>query len=67
MQAKRTLTFFNDKNYHAFTALEKAHFISYAPYAFQASVLLRDYDILKNLMDHTEGLDLKTIHSHMME
>jgi 2-polyprenyl-3-methyl-5-hydroxy-6-metoxy-1,4-benzoquinol methylase len=63
MQAKRTLTFFNDKNYHAFTALEKAHFISYAPYAFQASVLLRDYDILKNLMDHTDGLNLKTIHS----
>lgn len=37
---------FKDKDYHAFTALEKAHFLSFAPYAFQASVLLRDYGIL---------------------
>ena len=44
-------TFFADRNYHAFTALEKAHFISFAPYAFQASVLLRDYGLLKRISD----------------
>lgn len=46
-----TRTFFADRSYHAFTALEKAHFISFAPYAFQASVLLRDYGLLKRISD----------------
>lgn len=49
-------SFFKDQNDHAFTALEKAHFISFAPYAFQASVLLRDFDILKKLYKSDKGL-----------
>lgn len=56
-------SFFRDKDYHAFTALEKAHFISFAPYAFQASVLLRDYEILKNLNENNQGLSFDEIHS----
>lgn len=53
-------TFFNDSNYHAFTALEKAHFLSYAPYAFQASVLLRDYGIL-TMLQLQPNLDFQAI------
>ena len=59
---KADLSFFKDREFHAFTALEKAHFISFAPYAFQASVLLRDYGILKELSNETNGLTLKDIH-----
>jgi ubiquinone/menaquinone biosynthesis C-methylase UbiE len=61
MVKKEKLSFFADKTYHAFTALEKAHFISYAPYAFQASVLLRDYNILQMLNEHSEGITLDDI------
>lgn len=61
MEQKPSKTFFNDKYYHALTALEKAHFISFAPYAFQASVLLRDYGILSYLSDHQEGSNLDTL------
>lgn len=61
MDLKPSKTFFNDKNYHALTALEKAHFISFAPYAFQASVLLRDYGILNFLSANQEGKSLEEI------
>lgn len=54
-------SFFQDSQYHAFTALEKAHFLSYAPYAFQASVLLRDYGILTSLMNQNAGLTLEEL------
>ena len=60
---KSELSFFKDKEFHAFTALEKAHFISFAPFAFQASVLLRDYGILKELSEHKDGLSLDEIHA----
>lgn len=59
----RKVSFFQDKNYHAFTALEKAHFISFAPYAFQASVLLRDYGILELLQKNIDGISLSHIQS----
>lgn len=55
------LSFFKDKELHAFTALEKAHFLSFAPYAFHASVLLRDYKILENLSNHSEGCGFEEI------
>ena len=58
---KSDLSFFNDTNYHAFTALEKAHFISFAPFAFQASVLLRDYGILQHLQEQSSGLSFESI------
>lgn len=58
---KKDLSFFNDRNFHAFTALEKAHFLSFAPYAFQASILLRDYGILANLQAKTAGLNFDEI------
>ncbi|MBP6625100.1 MAG: class I SAM-dependent methyltransferase, partial [Chitinophagaceae bacterium] len=58
-------SFFKDREYHAFTALEKAHFISFAPYAFQASVLLRDYGILDMLHQHNEGLTFSAITQQM--
>lgn len=64
MQQKINRTFFNDREYHALTALEKAHFISFAPYAFQASVLLRDYGILDYLSNHNEGANLETLAKH---
>lgn len=54
-------SFFNDEQYHAFTALEKAHFLSYAPYAFQASVLLRDYGILDQLSQSADGCTMDEI------
>ncbi len=63
-------TFFKDREYHAFTALEKAHFLSFAPYAFQASVLLRDYGILNKLESKPEGSsfsDLKKEFSQISE
>jgi predicted O-methyltransferase YrrM len=56
-------SFFKDSEYHAFTALEKAHFLSYAPYAFQASVLLRDYGVLDHLNQHTNGLGFEELHA----
>lgn len=55
-------SFFQDKTHHAFTALEKAHFLSYAPYAFQASVLLRDYQVLTLLMNEMDGMNFEAIH-----
>ncbi len=58
---KSDLSFFKDKEYHAFTALEKAHFISFAPYAFQASVLLRDYGILQYLQENQDGSAFEAI------
>lgn len=58
---KRTNTFFNDDAYHAFTAIEKAHFLSYAPYAFQAAVLLRDYNILNHLNANQDGLSFQQL------
>ncbi len=58
---KSDLSFFKDKDYHAFTALEKAHFISFAPYAFQASVLLRDYGILHHIQEQSKGLPFESI------
>ena len=58
---KEALGFFNDRGFHAFTALEKAHFISFAPYAFQASVQLRDYNILSSLQTETKGLDFNSL------
>jgi 2-polyprenyl-3-methyl-5-hydroxy-6-metoxy-1,4-benzoquinol methylase len=57
----KKLSFFKDKEYHAFTALEKAHFISFAPYAFQASVLLRDYGMLEFLNSHSQGARFEDI------
>lgn len=57
----KNISFFQDKNYHAFTALEKAHFLSYAPYAFQAAVLLRDYGILHQLNQSTEGVSFEQL------
>ncbi|MEZ5047636.1 MAG: class I SAM-dependent methyltransferase [Chitinophagaceae bacterium] len=56
-----TKAFFNDKNYHAFTALEKAHFLSFAPYAFQASLCLRDFGILDFLLQHQDGVQFEDI------
>lgn len=61
---KAELSFFKDKDIHAFTALEKAHFLAFAPYAFQASVLLRDYGILTQLQLNTEGLSFEAIHKN---
>lgn len=61
MEKTKKESFFKDKDYHAFTALEKAHFLSFAPYAFQASVLLRDYGILTMLQHETNGLTLQQI------
>lgn len=61
MTKSNTKSFFQDKNYHAFTALEKAHFLSFAPYAFQASILLRDYDILLFLNENQAGLSFQQI------
>jgi precorrin-6B methylase 2 len=55
------LGFFNDKDIHAFTALEKAHFISFAPYAFQSAVMLRDYYILDILDAEREGVSLASL------
>jgi precorrin-6B methylase 2 len=60
---KNDLGFFKDKDAHAFTALEKAHFISFAPFAFQASVLLRDYQILNQLQENTNGTSFEDIKS----
>ena len=56
-----SLSFFNDQSMHAFTALEKAHFIAFAPYAFHASVLLRDYQILALLNQAESGLTLSAL------
>ncbi len=61
---KSDLSFFKDKETHAFTALEKAHFIAFAPYAFQASVLLRDYGILQQLLERVDGLAFETINEN---
>ncbi len=63
MNRNQKETFFKDKDYHAFTALEKAHFISFAPYAFQSSVLLRDYGILTLLQANDDGLDIQAINA----
>ncbi|MBL7766400.1 MAG: methyltransferase domain-containing protein [Chitinophagaceae bacterium] len=63
--ATQKKSFFQDKDYHAFTALEKAHFISFAPYAFQASVLLRDYGILNKLQQDSNGCDFETLKSEV--
>lgn len=64
MQKLKKETFFKDEKYHAFTALEKAHFISFAPYAFQASLLLRDYQILTFLQNKTDGADFQEIEAN---
>ncbi|MCC7029307.1 MAG: methyltransferase [Chitinophagaceae bacterium] len=61
MEKTKKESFFKDKDYHAFTALEKAHFLSFAPYAFQASVLLRDYGILTLLQQQNEGTPLSKL------
>lgn len=61
---KSELSFFKDKEIHAFTALEKAHFLAFAPYAFQASVLLRDYGILQYLLENTTGSAFENIMNH---
>lgn len=61
MEKLKKESFFKDKDYHAFTALEKAHFLSFAPYAFQASVLLRDYGILTLLQHQTAGVTFEDI------
>lgn len=61
MDKNKKETFFKDRDYHAFTALEKAHFLSFAPYAFQASVLLRDYEILTMLQNEMGGLTIEAI------
>lgn len=61
MEKTKKESFFKDRDYHAFTALEKAHFLSFAPYAFQASVLLRDYGILTMLQQKNEGLSMQEI------
>lgn len=62
MRRKQTdLSFFKDKEYHAFTALEKAHFLSFAPYAFQAAMLLRDYDVLTALQQNIDGLSFDAL------
>lgn len=61
MNKQQSKSFFTDRTYHAFTALEKAHFISYAPYAFQASVLLRDYGMLRQISDSANGLSLQDL------
>lgn len=61
MNRNKKESFFKDRDYHAFTALEKAHFISFAPYAFQSSVLLRDYGILNLLQTNDNGVNIQTI------
>jgi len=61
---KSDLSFFKDKESHAFTALEKAHFIAFAPYAFQASVLLRDYGMLRQLQENDKGVSFDDILKH---
>ncbi|MCC6448802.1 MAG: SAM-dependent methyltransferase, partial [Chitinophagaceae bacterium] len=61
MNTKKKESFFKDKEYHAFTALEKAHFLSFAPYAFQASILLRDYSILSKLESNSNGLSFEEL------
>ncbi len=61
MNTKKKESFFKDKEFHAFTALEKAHFLSFAPYAFQASILLRDYSILSKLESSPNGISFEKI------
>lgn len=61
MEKTKKESFFKDRDYHAFTALEKAHFLSFAPYAFQSSILLRDYGILTLLQESSEGLRFDNI------
>jgi hypothetical protein len=43
--------FFTTDNLRAMDALKRAHFIAFAPYVFQASIILRDKGILKQLQD----------------
>jgi len=53
---------FDDDKKSALQAISEAQFIAFAPYIFQASVLLRDKGILKNIEDsHPEGTTVEQV------
>lgn len=62
-------TLFSKDKVSALDAISKAQFIAFAPYVFQASVLLRDSGILESLSNTKgEGLTLEAIqqqHAHL--
>jgi ubiquinone/menaquinone biosynthesis C-methylase UbiE len=63
IQKKKTARrFFEDDNKHAAQAIRDAQFIAFAPYVFQASVILRDRGILKYVeQDRAEGRTIKQV------
>ena len=53
---------FEDDKKHAAQAIRDAQFIAFAPYVFQASVLLRDKGILKYVeASRQEGRSIKEV------
>src|SRR4051812_16079140 len=54
---------FNIDNLNAGEALNRAHSLAFAPYAFRASVILRDRGILAMLEKADEGMPLQDIAS----
>ena len=59
---KATKRFFEDDKKHAAQAIRDAQFIAFAPYVFQASVILRDRGILEYVeRSRTEGCTIKEV------
>jgi ubiquinone/menaquinone biosynthesis C-methylase UbiE len=50
--------FFSSDGKSALEALAQAQFIAFAPYVFQASVILRDSNILKEIEAHRQGITI---------
>ena len=59
--------FFEDDKKHAAQAIRDAQFIAFAPYVFQASVILRDRGILEYVEDaHAEGRTIQQVADHAL-
>ena len=62
MKKKTAKRFFEDDNKHAAQAIRDAQFIAFAPYVFQASVILRDKGILRYIeQDRLSGRSIKQV------
>ncbi len=59
--------FFEDDKKHAAQAIRDAQFIAFAPYVFQASVILRDRGILEYVEDaRSEGRTIQEVADHTL-